>query len=294
MTATVLLAADPSAAAARAAELLAGYRGKPGALAAVVLNVQSRPVTAWPGAGLDLSVLEAALLEEGGRIAGRACERLRAAGLAAEPVVRLGPPAVAIAEEAQARGAALVMMGTRGHGALRGFAVGSVALRVAHASAVPVCVVHPEAALPRELGRKLRVLLAVDGSAPALRAAEALAAWRGWLGELDVQIVHVQEPLTLAEQILPPHDDLAEQWSTKAGEEASRAARELFDSLKVKNHLHLSAGEPAVELAHLATRLGCDLVALGTRGLGAAHHALVGSVALKVAAASPVPVLLVR
>jgi nucleotide-binding universal stress UspA family protein len=34
-------------------------------------------------------------------------------------------------------------------------------------------------------------------------------------------------------------------------------------------------------------------VALGTRGLGAAHHALIGSVALKAAALSPVPVLLV-
>jgi nucleotide-binding universal stress UspA family protein len=34
-------------------------------------------------------------------------------------------------------------------------------------------------------------------------------------------------------------------------------------------------------------------VALGTRGLGAAHHALVGSVALKAAAICDVPVLLV-
>lgn len=38
---------------------------------------------------------------------------------------------------------------------------------------------------------------------------------------------------------------------------------------------------------------GADLVMAGTRGLGAAHHALVGSVALKAAVLSPVPVLLV-
>jgi len=34
-------------------------------------------------------------------------------------------------------------------------------------------------------------------------------------------------------------------------------------------------------------------VAMGTRGLGAAHHALLGSVALKAVAASGVPVMLV-
>jgi nucleotide-binding universal stress UspA family protein len=33
---------------------------------------------------------------------------------------------------------------------------------------------------------------------------------------------------------------------------------------------------------------------LGTRGLGAAHHALIGSVALKAASLATVPVLLVR
>jgi nucleotide-binding universal stress UspA family protein len=137
-------------------------------------------------------------------------------------------------------------------------------------------------------------MLAMDGSEPALRAAQALAAWRPWLGELDVQVAHVQPPLTLAEQILPPHDDLVEQWSTKGAEEATRACLERFKSSGMKSHLHLGAGDAAEEIVHLAAKTGCELIALGTRGKGAAHHALVGSVALKVAAASPVPVLLVK
>jgi nucleotide-binding universal stress UspA family protein len=44
----------------------------------------------------------------------------------------------------------------------------------------------------------------------------------------------------------------------------------------------------------LAEQTQADLIAVGTRGLGAAHHALIGSVALKSAVLSPVPVLLVQ
>jgi hypothetical protein len=69
-------------------------------------------------------------------------------------------------------------------------------MRVAHASPVPVWLVRPESKLPAKLGGSLRLLLAVHGSDHALRAASALVSWRPWLGELDVQIVYVQQPLT--------------------------------------------------------------------------------------------------
>ncbi len=291
---SILLPVDGSPAAARALELVSSYRGPKGALRVAVLNVQSPLAVMYPEAAVAAQSIEDSLLEGGKVIAEKAAQQLRAAGLAAEPTVRLGAPATAIDEEANQRGAVLIIMGTRGHGALRGFALGSVALRVAHGSHVPVCLVHPDAKLPAAFGRKLRVMLAMDGSAPALNAAQLLVAWRPWLGELDVQLVHVQAPLSLAEQILPPHDDLIEQWSTRGAEEAVRASQALFQAAGNKTHLHLSAGDAAAEIVHLAGKTGCELIALGTRGLGAAHHALVGSVALKVAAASPLPVLLVR
>jgi nucleotide-binding universal stress UspA family protein len=291
---TILVPFDDSPSARRALDFVASHQGGKDALQAVVLNVQSPVSVMYPEAAVAAQSIEESLLEAGKRIAEGAAARLAAAGVAAQAAVRLDLPAGAIAGEAKACGAALVVMGTRGHGALRGFALGSVALRVAHAAPVPVCLVHPDSKLPGAFGKKLRVMLALDGSPPSLRAAQALAAWRGWLGELDVQVVHVQAPLSTAEAILPPHDDLVEQWSTKGAEEATRAGRQLLDGLKIKNHLHLGAGDAAEEIVHLAGHTGCELIVLGTRGRGAAHHALVGSVALKVAAASPVPVLLSR
>jgi nucleotide-binding universal stress UspA family protein len=275
MATVILVPVDGSPSAQRALELLASYQGPKDALRVATLNVQSPAAVMAPEAAVAAQSIEQALLEGGARIAEKAAEQLRAAGLAAEAAVRLGPPASEIGEEAKARGAALVVMGTRGHGALRGFALGSVALRVSHGADTPVLLLHPDAKLPAAFGKKLRVMLAMDGSEPALRAAQALAAWRPWLGELDVQLVHVEAPHTVAE-------------------DSVRAAQALFKAESIKSHLHLSAGDAAEEIVHLAGHAGCEMIALGTRGKGAAHHALVGSVALKVAAASALPVLLVK
>jgi nucleotide-binding universal stress UspA family protein len=290
----VILPIDGSPSAARAVDLAAGYRGEPSRLAPVVLNVQMPSAALWPEAAAGVAAIDDALLETGRELAGAAVRRLQDSGLAAEQVVRLDLPVSAILREAEMRHAGLILMGTRGHGMVHGFAVGSVAMRVAHGGTTPVCLVRPEAALPAELGGRLRLMLALDGSEPALRAARWLVERQQVLGELDVQIVHVQQPLTVLETILPPDRDLIEQWSKRAGEEASQAARELFAKAAIRHHLHLSAGEPYREIALLAGQTKCELLVLGTRGRGAAHHALIGSVALKAASASDIPVLLVK
>jgi nucleotide-binding universal stress UspA family protein len=215
---------DATPASLRAVELLAGYRGEPGRIEIAVVNVQAPPLALRFEAAVAGRSVEQALLAAGREVCDAAAARLKAAGLRAETAVRLGFAAEALIQEAQSRDASLIVMGTRGHGAIRGYAPGSVAMRVAHGSAVPVCLLQPESLLPARLGRSVRVMLAQDGSQPALRAARLLAAWRGWLGELDVQIVHVQPPLSQLAAILPPHDDLIRQWSTQEGEAATQAA----------------------------------------------------------------------
>jgi nucleotide-binding universal stress UspA family protein len=242
----VLLAYDASPSARRALELVAGYPG----LTTRLLNVQPQSE------------------EAGHALVREALARLPAA----EPQVRTGRAAPAILQEP----AELIVMGTRGGGALQGFAFGSVALRVAQAAAVPVLLVKPDDRLPAAPGRKLRVLLAMDGSL------------------LEVQLAHVQQPLTVLESVLPPLDDVMDQWSNKPGEEATRAARSLFRRAGIAHHLHLTVGEPALEVRDLAEKTGAELVVLGTRGRGAAHHAFIGSVALKAAALCAVPALLVH
>ena len=293
MPVSVLLPFDGSPAAQRAVELLAGHAGDARSFEVLLLNVQTRPVSLWPDASAFTGAIEVALLEEGRRTLEPARLRLEAAKLAVRAEVRLGLPAQAIVREAKANEAQVIVMGTRGAGPMRGYAFGSVALRVAHGGAAPVLLVKPQDRLPAAFGRRVRALVAMDGSEPALRAARRLLDWRSWLGELEVQLVHVQRPLTTLQAVVPPHDDLLRQWSTEEAEQATQAARELFRRAGVPHHLHLTAGDPALEVRELAEQTSSEIVVLGTRGLGAAHHALVGSVALKAAAAAAVPVLLV-
>lgn len=279
MTATLVVAIDGSPAATHAVELLGAYCGDPGGIKAVLLNVQKR--------AKGKAKAGAAQLQE-------AAARLAGTGIPFGEQVRTGPPAPAILRESRRQQAEVILMGTRGTGAVQGFALGSVALRVVHRATVPVILVKPEDRLPATPGKRLRVLLAMDGSAPALRAAERLVAWRNWLGELEVHLVWVQEPITVLEAFLPPHDDVVEHWSTQEGEQATAAARSLFAREGIPHQWHQVVGDPAREICALAQKTGAELVALGTRGLGAAHHALIGSVALKVAAIGEVPTLLVR
>lgn len=254
----LLLALDDSPAAAQALRLIAGYRGERARLALAALHVQRRSPP------------------EGGRELQAAREVLAAAGLACEAVLRTGAPAQAILDEAAARRADLIVMGTRGRGGLA--ALGSVATRVAHGSRVATLLVKHDARLPAELGRRVRALVPVDGSDHALKAAARLASWSDWLGLAGADLLYVQPPL---------------RGGGSESEQATRGAREVLSRNAIEHQVHGVAGEPAQRIAQLAAEMQSDLIVMGTRGLGAAHHALLGSVALKVAEHAPVPVALV-
>ena len=141
MAATIIAAVDNSPASLQAARVVAGYRGARERLAVVALNVQARPLTLWPGPAIDPGKVDEALLAEGRRSVEPACTLLAAAGVPVERQVRLGIPAESIADEAMRRGASMIVMGTRGLGAVHHALIGSVALKVALASGVPVVLV---------------------------------------------------------------------------------------------------------------------------------------------------------
>jgi nucleotide-binding universal stress UspA family protein len=289
----IVAAVDRSPAAAQAARLLAGYRGDRRALSVALLNVQRPPLGDWPAGTAELHSLDEALRREGLAELEEARALLSQRGLQVEATVRLGAVAGQIIEEAARRDAAALVIGTRGHGVLRGFAFGSAALRVAHGARSPVLLVQPDTRLPAGLGRSLRVLVALDGSAHATRAVAELLARESWLGRLELELVHVRPAPGLRERFAPPEQALLDEWGTLEAEQASRDARAALYMAGRPFRVHEPAGDAALELVRLVDELDADLVAMGTRGFGALHHALVGSVALKVAIGSPVPVMLV-
>jgi nucleotide-binding universal stress UspA family protein len=134
---TVLYASDGSSSAEAALEFAIELCRDTGA-GLRVLAVQPPRMAGRAGA---LPILE--IEETGGaqRIAQRAAERAGAAGIDALATTGHGDPADVIAAEAHAAGADLVVVGSRGLGAVSSLLMGSVSRALVTRADVPVTVV---------------------------------------------------------------------------------------------------------------------------------------------------------
>lgn len=290
----ILIAVDGSEASLHACRLLAGYAGDRSASRITLLNVQRPPLRLSPGSGVDHATLEAALLAQGDRELEPARALLLASGHRTVDITRVGPPAETILEVTRECDASVVIMGSGRHGPLGGYAIGSVALRVAPAASCPVVLVRPGVRLPSELGIRLRVVVPIDGSAEANQAVRRLAECTGVLGRMHVDLVHFGRGLTLAAAILPPHDDVLRQWSSQQFDMALGVSAQVLADAGISHDVHRLTGTPDADIAVFARRQGAEVIAMGTRGMGAMHHLLLGSAALKTALVSDVPVAFMR
>jgi len=290
----ILLAVDDSEASLHACRLVAAFAGDRSTIRVTLLNVQRPPLRLAPGSGLDHAALEAAAREQGEREIGPGRALLEASGHRPEPMVRIGPPADTILDVAQRWENCVLVMGSGRHGPLGGYAMGSVALRVAPAAHCTVVLVRPGVQLPPELGIRLRVVAPVDGSPESVQTVRRLVDCSGWLGRVHVDLVHFGPGLTLAAAILPPHDDVLKEWGGRQSDAALGAAEKMLAAACISHDVHRLVGEPKADIAVFARKQGADLIAMGTRGSGAMHHLLLGSVALKTALVSDVPVAFMR
>ena len=132
----LILADDGSASAAAARALVARMPGFKG-LAVRVVSVSDRPPgwVGWlePEAPDDIEALETAIESEHERhdaLAVASAAELSAAGLVADSASPVGDPGTEIVRAAQAFGADVIVMGTRGQTGLERLLVGSVARKV--------------------------------------------------------------------------------------------------------------------------------------------------------------------
>jgi len=200
---------------------------------------------------------------------------------AAHPRVMVGSPADCLISLVPA--AALLVVGTRGGGALRRGLRGSVSAQVLHRSWAPVALVpHASQAVPDRWLRS-RVVVALDGSPAshgALQWAVAQAAeWGSQLLPLVVSTLTGQAPAAMAEH----SNDLARQvWA---------AVRDAGgQSLEV--HPYFLEGDPARALLSFVAPE--DLLVTGSRGHGGAASLLLGSTSTFVAEHAICPVVVVR
>ena len=145
-------------------------------------------------------------------------------------------------------------------------------------------------------GHLQRVLLAVDGSEYAAQAVRHMLALRDDLRApeaLDLHLVNVQRSVSGDVSTFVAGETLDEYYRERS-ESALAPARALLDAAGVSYKEHLRVGNPGPAIAEVARSLSCDLIVMGTHGLGSRAAALLGSVAQTTVEHSSVPVLLVK
>lgn len=199
-------------------------------------------------------------------------------------VVR-GPTTPALIHLADAH-AAMIVVGSRGLGGIRGTVLGSVSRQLCEHAPCPVTVVrHVAGDAPVTLDT---IVVGVDGSAHAERALGVAAGLAARAGSRIVA-VHAAEPGAVPDPSVHPLastgrnlPDLLDRWC-----EPLRAHG------LVGHDAVIAEGDPRTALMDVAEERGADLLVVGSRGLGPVSALLLGSVASSLIQHAPVPVTVV-
>ncbi len=292
----VLLAYDGSAGADDALGLTAGMAWPPDTTIHVVNIIE--PVTLamvgpWDrGAGFSAE-LDAAISAYAQERLESAVDRLRGTGREADGRLLRGRAGSTILDVAGELGVDVIIVGSRGQGAISSLVLGSVSGEVVDHAAVPVMVARA--------ATLSRIVVATDGS-PSAATAEALLADWPIFASVPIEVVSVVDvELPWASGVAPTAysrvleayaEDLRiarqnhERLATDAAERLRAAGRDARSWLR--------EGDAATEIVAVARQQGAELIVLGSRGRTGLTRLLLGSVARNVVSGSEASVLIVR
>ena len=219
--------------------------------------------------------------------------RFEADGLAVRAIVRWGDPAGEILAAAQEGHADLIAMATHGRGGLGRWMIGSVADRVVRTATIPVLVVPARAAAAARRPGFRRLLVPLDGSALAEEALpHALLIARMFNATVELLSVVPRSDLTAYPESWFPdleYEALKEQRQRYLHDLVARLQQEGLQVVAA-----LEAGDVPETIVRIAQSRAADLIVMATHGRGGITRWMLGSVAAKLLAAAPVPLLLVR
>jgi nucleotide-binding universal stress UspA family protein len=219
--------------------------------------------------------------------------RLERPGFDVDADVIRGRPATAIVDAADAFGADLIVLGSRGHGTIASMVLGSVSAEVVDHARVPVLVARAP--------RTGRVLLAWDGSSCGRAAADLVRTWPVFQAS-RIRVVSVADaevpwwsgiPVDTAPDLLPALLDAAKA----SREEHDAFARAMAKDLReagLQADAELRAGDAATEILAAAHAIDADMIVLGTHGHTGPARLLLGSVARNVVRHATCSVLVAR
>lgn len=235
----------------------------------------------------------------------RVAEHVRVQGLTVRTDVFVGNPAEGIALATLVHGADVIVMATHGRSGLGRVVLGSVAERVLHEASAPVLLVRadraPDAPPPSSSGPYRRVLVPLDGTAPAEDALRYVAHHASMRGA-EVVLIHSEQETALTAGA-GVWGYTSPQGLEQAEEELQRRCDESRAYLDEMARLHLAghpthsyvmAGGPGEAIVHVAQDQGADVIVMATHARHGLDYALHGSVARHLLHHARVPVLLLH
>lgn len=137
-----------------------------------------------------------------------------------------------------------------------------------------------------------RILLAVDGSDHALRAAGVAADLARAMNAKTIRIVVAYDgiPAYLGE----PNLQSAIESRLKDAQDILQKAEETVGKTPAEIHTELIEGSPAEAIIDVARTRESDVIVMGSRGMGTLTGLVLGSTSQKVVSHAPCPVLIVR
>ena len=142
----------------------------------------------------------------------------------------------------------------------------------------------------------MKILVAIDGSKPALRAVKYAARLLGALSSTSnhITLISVHDDVALRHVKAYVGGKAVADYLRDISEKELKPARKLLDAAGVRHDMVIRTGHIAQEIVRCAKQGAFDLIALGAKGRGAIADVLLGSVAQRVPAMSEIPVVLVK
>ena len=138
----------------------------------------------------------------------------------------------------------------------------------------------------------MKILVAVDGSKPSLKAVQLLIDHCDWYREApEVELLAVHLPVPRVGHL---NKAQLERYYQEEGEGMLKAAKKKLDAAGIAYQAHVLVGPVAEAIVKHARDKRCDMIVIGTRGMGPVGAALIGSTAMKVLHIAETPVLLVK
>ncbi len=295
----VLVPLDGSSFAEQALPLATEIARRSGAM--LQLALVHHPVPALATA-LEAPQVESQLDQEG-RMSESAylsgvVERIRSgANVAVTSALLDGPVADALEAQVSEAGVDLIVMTTHGRGALSRFWLGSVADHLMRHVHVPVLLIRPSGEA-QPASQVARILVTLDGSEFSERAIDHAVALGQPFGAEYVLLMVLEPPYPVVDPnglMVVPLDPEAERKLRASAQRylEGHAARLRQRGFKVATQVADGLPVARTILAE-ADRIGADLIAIASHGVGGLQRVLVGSVTDKVVRGATHPVLVVR